>query len=322
MTHKTGLWHAPVYLTVTIDTECDKGPKWHCKNPLSFEGIHHGVGQVLQPVFQEFGARPTYLLSSEVIRDPASRALFATMSGDEAELGTHLHGEFAESSERVPLATLDFQRNYGEALERAKLVQLTHDFEQAFGHAPRSFRAGRFGIGEHSLGILQSLGYEVDSSVTPHMNWASSGAPGLDFRGAPMQPYAPDLNHPGKPGTARILEVPVTVNHSFGSGLPLVGTFFEPDWLRPTKVRGSRLQKTARRAIANAAAASPEQPVVLTCMFHNVEVTPGMSPYAQTEAQAQSIVDSLRSLLAFARSTGIRVVGLGELPRLLGHASS
>ena len=36
-----------------------------------------------------------------------------------------------------------------------------------FGHAPASFRAGRFGIGPRSIGILDDLGYAVESSVTP-----------------------------------------------------------------------------------------------------------------------------------------------------------
>ena len=322
MTSLPAAWPAPVYLTVTIDTECDKGPKWHCRNPLSFEGIHHGVGRVLRPLFAEFRAKPTYLLSSEVIRDEASRTFFASMSPDEAELGTHLHGEFAESSAHIPRATNDFQRDYGEALERSKLVQLTRDFESAFGRPPLSFRAGRFGIGAHSLGILQDLGYSVDSSVTPYMNWASSGAPGLDFRGAPTQPYRPNLRMPSERGDGRILQAPVTIRHSFGSGLPFIGKLFEPRWLRPTRTPGSTLVQLARDEIAHAQAISPARPVVLTCMFHNVEVTPRMSPYAQTAQEAQSIVDNLRHLLAFARSNHIRVVGLSELPALLGHEAT
>ena len=53
-------------------------------------------------------------------------------------------------------------------------------FRTAFGRPPRSFRAGRFGIGENTVPILDSLGYAVESSVTPHVDW-SDVSPGLSF---------------------------------------------------------------------------------------------------------------------------------------------
>lgn len=307
----------PIYLTVTIDTECDKGPRWLCKRPLSFEGISHGVAEALQPLFRKYRAKPTYLLSSEVIRHAPSRALFAAMSPEEAELGTHLHGEFAESSALVPEATLEFQRDYGPDIERSKLVQLTHDFEQAFGRAPRSFRAGRFGIGEHSLGILQDLGYAVESSVTPGMNWAQAGAPGLEFFGAPTQPYHPDLRAPGRRGDASLWEVPVTIRPAHLRALPWLGKHLEPRWLRPTHMSGPALVRLAEDEIRHARSVAPNTPVVLTCMFHNVEVTPGMSPYAANDGQAQKILRHLEELLAYAKRAGISVVGLADIPALL-----
>ena len=51
---------------------------------------------------------------------------------------------------------------------------------------------------------------------------------------------------------------------------------------------------------------------------HNVEIVPNLSPYAATEDQARAILDRLGALLAFARREAISVVGLGDVPEILG----
>ena len=53
-------------------------------------------------------------------------------------------------------------------------------------------------------------------------------------------------------------------------------------------------------------------------MFHNVEVVPGLSPYAFDEEAARGILDRVRALLTFARRQAIAVVGLGDVPEILG----
>jgi hypothetical protein len=166
------------FLCVSIDCECDKGPKWRSQRPLAFAGVAEGIGARLQPLFEHFGAKPTYLLSPEVIRDAASAEQLAALDG-RAELGAHLHGEYAEPGAFEPDVTTVFQRDYALDVERAKFAYLTKLFTDTFGRAPPSFRAGRFGIGASSIGILEELGFAVESSVTPHVDWSSSGAPGV-----------------------------------------------------------------------------------------------------------------------------------------------
>jgi len=307
------------YLCVSIDTESDKGKGWLSKRPMQFEGVRDGVVRRLQPLFARFGAKPTYLLSPEVLRDEASVAAFRAIEPS-CELGTHLHGEYAEPGAFEPEMTKDFQRDYPPDVERKKLTYLTDLFIRAFGHQPQSFRAGRFGIGPATIGILESLGYTVESSVTPHMDWSSAGAPGLAFRDAPTQPYRPDPEDAGRPGSARLLEVPVTIRKRLWNALPGIGPRIEPRWLRPTRGTGEALVRVAEDEIAEARRAAPGRPVILNAMFHNVEVVPGMSPYAATEDEANGILDRLRSLLAFAQREGIAVIGLADVPDLLGAA--
>ena len=305
------------YLCVTIDTECDKGAGWKVEKPLGFAGIKDGVGQRLAPLFREHRAKPTYLLSPEIMRHDESVALFRTLE-KESDLGTHLHGELAEPGSFVPDVTSAFQRDYPEAEERAKLTTLTTAFKDTFGRSPTSFRAGRFGVGPHSLPILASLGYEVESSVTPHVEWSSAGARGLDFRGAPTQPYHPDPSEPGRPGTSAMWEVPVTIRPSALSRVPLVGKLAEPRWLRPTRGTAEGLIAVAKEECDAALAAAPERPVVLCAMFHNVEIVPGKSPYAKNAAEARAILARLSALLTFCEREGVSVVGLSDLPEILG----
>jgi len=315
MSMSAGSEASKVYLCVSIDCECDKGPGWKTRKPLSFAAITTGIAERLQPLFARYGAKPTYLLSPEVIRDPASVDALAAI-GEGCELGTHLHGEFAEPGAFEPEVTAAFQCHYDRTTEQEKLRSLTALFADAFLAKPRAFRAGRFGIGSHSLGILADLGYAVDSSVTPFKDWAKAGAPEAAFHHAPTQPYWPVHDKPAEiaaiPGS--LLEVPVTIRPSALSRLPLIGSQFEPRWLRPTKGSVAKLARLAEDEIA--ASRFGARPILLNCMFHNVEIMPGLSPYAQTKDEADAILGRLEGLLAFASRQGIATIGLSDVPAL------
>jgi len=269
----------------------------------------------LQPLFRRFRIKPTYLLSPEVLHDAAALDTIAHLEGD-AELGTHLHGEFAEPGAFVPDVTNMCQGNYDRETERRKLECLTRLFRDSFGYRPRSFRAGRFGIGRHSLTLLQELGYTVDSSVTPNKDWRRIGAPNISFRRADTQPYWPVLDDPERCAAqaGRLLEVPVTIRPSFLATIPVIGKRAESRWLRPGCSSTRQLIAIAQDEVGHARRG---RPVVLNCMFHNVEVVPGASPYARNEREAGAIVNDLAGFLAWAEREGIRGVGLGDIPEVL-----
>lgn len=305
------------YLCVSIDTECDKGPSWRSRRPMTFEGVHVGIVDRLQPLFASYGAKPTYLVSPEVIRDARSAEELKAI-GSACELGAHLHGEYAEPGAWEPEVTRDFQRDYEGDVEKRKLTYLTDQFIRTFQHQPVSFRAGRFGIGRRTIGILEELGYGVESSVTPNIDWSDQGSPGLSFSGAPTQPYRPDRHDPGRPGDSSLLEVPITIRRRLLNSLPGIGKKLEPRWLRPTWTSGDALVRLAEDEIGEARRASPGRPVVINAMLHNTEVIPDASPYADTESDAKAILDRLRVLLAFAQRESISVIGLGDVPEILG----
>jgi hypothetical protein len=305
-----------VFLAVTIDFECDKGAGWRAQRPLAFEGVREGIGRRLAALFRANGAKPTYLVSPEVLRDPESVEILEAQARGGAELGTHLHGEYAEPGAFEPDVTTAFQRDYTPEVEGHKLASLTEAFRGAFGGRPRSFRAGRFGVGPASLGFLESMGYVADSSVTPFVSWEGAGAQGLSYVGAPTQPYRPSRSSPGEPGESSILEVPVTIRPSRFAGVPLLGRASGPRWLRPSRMSGAAMIEVAREAIDAARHDAPRAPVVLNSMFHNVEVIPRASPYAATERAARMILGRVAELLAFARRESIAVIGLTDVAEL------
>ncbi|MBK8096783.1 MAG: glycosyltransferase [Planctomycetes bacterium] len=289
-------------LLLTIDVEGDKGPDWRTAAPLRFAGVAAGIGERLHPRCERLGVRPTYLLSPEVLTDQASVALLRSLPG--CELGTHLHGEYVAPG--VPTwdfasrRTDDMQRDYGSDRERDKLATLTELFVQQFGRAPRSFRAGRFGIGPHTGRHLRELGYLCDSSVTPFVRWTDRhGQPVPDFRhvGTSAWFVAPhgDLRQPG--GSA-LLEVPVTIR-SGPQG---------PRWFRPWYSSRAQLLQ-----LIDEVAAEPDAPLCM--MFHNVELLAGGSPYPQTDSDVARFLADLEAALLRAHERGFLPMTMAEAQR-------
>ena len=93
MTGSTHSGEPGISLAITIDTECDKGPGWRVRQPLGFRNVLEGVPGRLQPIFERWGVKPTYLLSPEVLLHDGCVGLFRGLN-DRVELGTHLHSEF------------------------------------------------------------------------------------------------------------------------------------------------------------------------------------------------------------------------------------
>jgi len=296
-----------VYVTITIDTECDHAPDWSRSSPLAFESIYHGLPNLLQPAFNSVEATPTYLLTVEVMEDDASVAAIKGMPG-QYELGTHLHAAFIEpQKEHHDYAGINcpiFQCSYPPEIEFEKLSNLTQLFINRFGFQPTSFRAGRYGANHHSLNALEQLGYTVDTSVTPHIKWREPNIT-IDHTRAPEQPYYPCQNALDKPlpqsQTRPILEVPVTTRPRLFRR--------NPQWFRPwfssidamKKVAQYHLRKYANNPI-----------VVLNMMFHSMEVIPKASPYPQSEDEAKRFIDDMTATLNWCRNEGMQLVSLKE----------
>lgn len=299
-------------LLVTIDTECDKSPNWKVSSPVTHRNITEALPAVLQPLFERYGVRPTYLLSPEVLTHPES--VRTLKSFRDTELTTHLHGDFltpqAKRHDMAGADTDDMQWEYGADLERAKMETLTELFRQQVGYQPLSFRAGRFGAGPHTGKILQDLGYLVDSSVTPHVTWTSrKGEKYPDYRGYPEMPYY--LGPEGdiaRPGAGGLLEVPVTV---LAPGA--LGQAGGPVWFRPWYSDTETLLRAMDAVLDEPPVDGIHRPLMM--MFHSVEVLAGASPYPQTEADVERYLGMLEAVFRHAAARGVQACTMAEYAR-------
>jgi len=300
------------FLIVSIDTECDKSHNWTTASPLTFRGVVEAIPERLQPLFRDFGVRPTYLLSPEVLCDPASVSTLRNLR--DAELTTHLHGDYIvpriKTWDFAGTVTDEMQWEYGPELERAKLTSLTEMFIQQFGYRPKTFRAGRFGASNHTGAILQDLGYILDSSVTPHICWTSrQGVKRPDYRGFPEFPYAlgadGDIWKPQSGG--KFLELPVTI---LPPGAVAANNPHEPIWFRPWYSDADTLSRVLKHVLDQPAVGGVSRPLVM--MFHNVELVAGASPYPQTKADVQRYLDMLKRVFDLAAKRGLRACTMAE----------
>lgn len=296
-----------IYLTVSIDTECDHDAQWIRSKPLAFESINRGLPEILQPAFMEVGAIPTYLVTVEVLEDKRCVETLKTLQG-EFELGTHMHAAFVEPQKKffdyAGVDSPDFQCNYPPEIEFQKLATITRQFEDALGYKPTSFRAGRFGASADTVDSLQKLGYLVDTSVTPRKKWIEpKGA--VDFRRAPEQPYFPAADSIAEKGVytdGRLLEVPVTIKPRFARR--------HPKWFRPWFASVEEMKSIFRYQLKKHA---NQRVLTMNMMFHSMEIIPEASPYPQTEAEVARFVDDMQQALQWCAAEGAQFSGLTDL---------
>ncbi|MDO6459855.1 hypothetical protein Q4485_04050 [Granulosicoccaceae sp. 1_MG-2023] len=303
-----------VLLTISIDTECDHDPNWARSKPLRFDSINIGMPERLQPLFNEVGAIPTYLLTVEVLEDDESVESLKKLQG-QYEYGTHLHAAFVEPQKKfydyAGIDSPDFQNSYAPEIELAKLRNLTALFQERLGYAPTSFRAGRYGAGNHTLPALRELGYKVDTSVTPHIRWFEPNGC-ADFRRAPEQPYFPApgvLNRAGKhqPEADEVLEVPVTVRNRLFRRYPR--------WFRPWYSSVDEMKDIFHYHLRRY---GHQETLVINMMFHSMEVIEAASPYPQTSDDVRMYLDDTYEILDWARAEGVKFKALSDVRDYFG----
>lgn len=316
-----------VYLVITIDCECDKSDDWTSSCPITFTSITEGLPNILHPLFNKYGAIPTYLLSNEVMEDKAAVETLKALEGC-YEYGTHLHADYVGPNKRYDeysgTMTEDFQKDYPPEIEEAKLKNLTRLFEQKIGYSPKSFRAGKFGISEHTISILERLGYLVDTSVTPYLLWWNNVSL-VDFLKASNLPYYPVSQGIGH----KVLEVPITIETNFLNkalykkvfpfliqpsvyrfSFRVINKLLPCRWLRPFPHYSSQEMIDISEKVIRK---NKGRMVVLNMMFHSTEVMPGKSPYIKSQDDQANFLDRIEGYFKYCRDRRINFSNLTEI---------
>jgi hypothetical protein len=265
-----------------------------------------------QAVFDRFGLRPTYVIDYPVASQPEGyEPLLTYWTDGRCEIGAHLH-PWVNPPYSEPLTSENtFMMNLSDTLQREKLERLTDMITASFGR-PRVFKAGRYGLGRTTVGILDQLGYLVDTSVCPRMDFTELGGPSFSlFDSSPFML------------TSQLMEMPCTAEYIGWTGHygRLLHTAASHRALR--LLRGVGV--LAKIGAVNRVMLSPEGNTfeemcqlsralvqngcrALTLSFHSPSVEPGHTPYVRTPRDLDEF------LIRIERFCEFFMVKLGGIP--------
>lgn len=319
----------PPLLLVVIDTEEEFD--WslpHARENTSVRAIS-GQGQA-QEIFRRHGLVPTYVIDYPVAASPAA---VATLKGfadrGECRIGAHLHPWVNPPHEEAVNARNSYPGNLPEALERAKLETLTAAIAEGFGSRPVVYKAGRYGVGPATAGILEDLGYLVDASVVPYTSFTGDGGP--DFSRAGFQP-----SWFGRAGN--LLELPLSCG--FHGALRALGPALFPKLSGPAGMRLRLPGVFARSGLLERIRLTPEGVDlaanirlarslyeqgcrIFSFTYHSPSLVPGMTPYVASERELEGFLETMDRFFTFFREDlGGRPSEPMEVYRLLQNGSA
>ncbi|HEV8255106.1 MAG TPA: hypothetical protein VGQ78_10135 [Vicinamibacteria bacterium] len=295
-------------ILVGIDTEADD--QWSAEGRRRLAVTNALRLPALQQLFDGFGVRPTYLVTHEMATRPESADVLRSLAkSGRSEIGAHLHPWSSPPFRPEDLNGHTYpNRLPSDVLER-QLTELTETIQAELAVRPTTYRAGRNGVDGRQLALLERLGYTVDTSVDPLFNERRKGGPA--FAGAPARPYRPDYGDVRRPGSARILEVPISastlprlprmVQRAYASlpPIPWRGALrrlgVRPVWLRPSYSTVAEMTAFASRLAARRAPC-------FNVIFHSSELVPGGSPYTPDAGSVDRFLEALRRLLGHLTS--------------------
>lgn len=261
-----------------------------------------------QAIFDELGVVPTYVVDHPVATDPDAVSFLRELRDTgRAEIGTHLHPWVSPPHDEEVSRYNSYACNLPPDLERAKIACLTDAIAAAFGARPTVFKAGRYGFGANTGGVLADLGYHVDCSFVPWTSFAEDGGP--DYRGVPDQPFWLDADR-------RLLEVPMTCGFFGllnGAGPTLHRALYGrraerwrlPGLMARTGLLGrSRLSPEGISAdeqcrLLRAMTRAGRQ--VFTLTYHSPSLEAGHTPYVRDDADLAAFLAAIRRVLTYFR---------------------
>ncbi|MEI6643953.1 MAG: polysaccharide deacetylase family protein [Novosphingobium sp.] len=300
---------------VTVDTE----EEFDWTQPLGRTG--HGLSHVPRLArFQQFceglGIAPIYLIDYPIATDPTVvEALGAAVTAGRAEIGVQLHPWVSPPHDEEVNGFNSYAGNLPPELEAAKFNTLKDAIERAFGTAPLIYRAGRYGVGPASAGILREAGLAIDTSVRARFDYSSTGGP--NFRDHPVVPWWIDR-------AAGLMEVPLTT--VYWGVLRRQGPLLYPAMWRMPKLRGllarmSLLERipltpegvSIEEAIKGIDIALDDHLPLLVFSFHSPSLRPGLTPYVRDADGLDQLYDWWRAVFAYLKQRHVRPASVAEI---------
>lgn len=290
-------------LFVVVDTEEEfdwtAGYSRAHTSVTAMKHVHRG-----QAIFDRFGIRPAYVIDFPVAAQRDGYAPLLEIAADRrCQIGAHLHPWVNPPYDETVNVRNSFTMNLPPALQRSKLRVLCDAIGEQFGAHPRVFKAGRYGLGGVTAALLEEMGFDTDTSVSPRLDFSSEGGP--DFRAFDAGPFFL---------TPRLLEVPCTIEFTGWAGR----------WRQPLQAWAARTSigpvgaagVLARLGMVNRIMLSPEGNTfeemrqltlalvergerTFTFSFHSPSLAPGHTPYVRSADDLSAFLRTIERYCEF-----------------------
>ncbi|MEP9400847.1 WalW protein [Sphingomonas sp. VNH70] len=298
---------------VTVDTE----EEFDWRAPLTRDRWDVRATAVLPAAHARFAERAvpvTYLVDHPIATDPrAADAIRAIVAAGDATIGAQLHPWVNPPFAAHEAPRESFPGNLPPVLEAAKLDRLGAAIAALTGRPPIVYRAGRYGLGPNTLGLLAARGYRIDSSMRARYDYRGEGGP--DYRA-----IGPGAFHTSE----GLVEVPLTT--LFTGRLRGRGAAIDAWAARLPRGRGllARTGLLARVALTPedmppAAAleairiAVGEGLALLNLSFHSPSVAVGHTPYVRDAAGLAAFWRWWDAVLDLLDRLGVRAASCAEV---------
>jgi len=315
-----------MHLAITIDTEEDNWSNYASEPALT------NITRLLelQKLFDRYQVKPTYLISYPVATDRNSVSILRKiMEDDRCEIGAHLHPWNTPPFEEEKSVRNTMLFNLEKELQYRKMESLHGRIVENFKMAPVSFRSGRWGFDHTVAENIHRLGYKVDSSVSPYLNWKNYYGP--DFSDRSPMPQRVPIGNNGSPDSA-ILEVPATIgflqdNYDFCnaclkgiSGSPLrhfrlTGILdklkiINKVWLSPES-------DTVENMVRLAESIKRNKYQILNMFFHSPSLQYGLTHFTKTKEEASELTRRIEKFLEYMQGSNIKSIKLSDSMKIV-----
>jgi hypothetical protein len=268
-----------------------------------------------QAFFEGAGVRPLYYIDYPILTDDAAAAMFRGFADrNAADFGVHLHPWVTPPFDEELSRPNSYVGNLPADVERAKLRHVRAAMIDRLGVTPRAYRAGRYGIGPNTHGILREEGFDCDSSVRALFDYRADGGP--DFRAESLFPNRDNAQH--------MLSLPLTTAY-IGTAKQFGRSIYGRLGHHP--VAASALSRTG---LLKRVPLTPEGvPAALACQaidavldlgldlltlsFHSPSLAIGHTPYVRDVSDLAALYQWFDTVFAHLARRGVTAAGLDEI---------
>jgi len=184
--------HLPPKLAIVIHTEEEFD--WNKGFYRSNTSVTHGKELInFCDTLIALGAKITFALDYAFVKSDAGIRVinhFLPQINNNVEFACHCHpwvnppfaiehlNKTEEAHDEAPVNEIDsYPGNLAKNAEYEKIKTLTEAIQTITGQQPTTYLAGRYGIGSNTTKILSELGYKIDLSISPFVDFSHQQGP-------------------------------------------------------------------------------------------------------------------------------------------------